>query len=411
MSTTLNIAVRNITRHKARSALTIFGILVGIGLVMVLGGITEGLNQQLQDQFQNMAATITVSDSGGDGIDDDVVEEIRGIPGVESVVETGTYNIERNVRGNEMGFGTKSGGIMMDAGRMPGEGSFGVSITFTAIPTEEFSSIVSDEIGVLSGRKLEGSDEGTNYVVLGYSLAEAQGLNVGDEIEYIREIKKSQIDEDETREETHYFEVVGILEEADSDDIDKAAYVPLDTMQNIEEDDKISKLVVTVTDVDVVEEISEEIENRVDDVSVRSAITMVRQLESMLGGVQLALLGIGAVAVFVGGLGIINTMLTSVMERRRDMGVMKAVGATEKMILSQVITEAVIMSLIGGIGGILIGYIAERTMPGIIGMDVVMSPFLVILGLGFAVLLGVFSGIYPAHQASKLDPVEVLAYE
>ncbi|MBN2517787.1 MAG: ABC transporter permease [Candidatus Altiarchaeota archaeon] len=401
------IAVRNIRRHKSRSFLTILGIAVGIGLVLSLGAITEGLSAQMEEQFEDMAAIVNVNAIDDDeGISEDIIESIRSLPGVKSAIPTSNYRITRGLGGRDIsgiggrGFG---GGVMMPGG--PGGRMF-TSLSFTGIDPADIDSLVGEEIVATDGRRLDDSDSGETVVLLGYSIAINQNLNVGDEIEYAQEIEGSE----ET--ESYFFDVVGILEETGEDDIDGAAYVPLATMQSIEDEDTIRSLIVKAEDISNVEALTEDINNQFeDDVSARSFVTMLRQIESSLANMQIALLGIGAVAVLVGGIGITNTMIMSVMERRRDMGIMKAIGATRGTILNQVLQEAVIMSLIGGITGLIIAYIGLDIMPAITNFSGIITPELVIFGMGFAIVLGVGAGIYPALKASKLDPIEVLRYE
>jgi len=402
------IAIRNVRRHKSRSLLTILGIAVGIGLVIALGSITEGLRAQLEQQFQSMAAVVNVQASDDDdGISEDSIEGIAGIPGVKSVIPTARYSITRRFGGRD--FGGISGRALGGAGimmRSPGGGGgFTGSLTFTGVSPDDLDALVGEEIYASQGRKLDESDGSADVVLLGYTTAANQNLNVGDEIEYEKQI------EDSEETDSYFFDVVGVLEETGQSDIDGASYVPLSTMQEIENDDVITSLIVKVDSVDIVENITGSINDDFEDTRASSFVTMVRQIESSMASMQMALIGIGAVAVLVGGIGIMNTMIMSVMERRRDMGIMKAIGATRGAILSQVLQEALVLSLIGGFLGVAIAYMGVDMMPSLIGTSGVITLQLILFGMGFAVALGIGAGIYPALKASKLDPIEVLRYE
>lgn len=389
----IDVALRNVFRQRVRSSLTILGIALGIGLILALGAIGEGLNHQIRESFGDIAGVIEVRanfENNDEGISDDVIEGIRDIEGVEEVIPVGEYRISRGSRG--------MGGMM---GRIMGGG--GGSLTFTGIFPEDQDYLIGEQIIAEDGRKLEESDDGGYVVVLGSTTAENQILNVGDEIEYQRR-------EDDVTE-SYYFEVIGILEETGDDSIDDAAFVPLRTMQELEDDERIDSLKVKISNVELVEDITQNINDYSDEVMAFSALSMVRTLEGTLSTLQLAVYGIGAISLLVGGIGVMNTMIMSVMERRREIGVMKAVGATTITILVQVLEESAFLSLIGGFIGLALGYGSTMVITQYTTFTTIMTPGLVALGLGFSLVLGMGAGLYPAWSASQLDPIEVLRYE
>ncbi|MFH1404376.1 MAG: ABC transporter permease [Candidatus Altiarchaeota archaeon] len=394
----LDIAFKNVFRQKVRSLLTVLGIAMGIGLILALGSIGAGLNKQLDDTFGQMGAVVDVRAQDNDeGISDDVINGIADMPNVESVVPVRTYRITR-------GGGFGGPGRMMRGFMPSGSGSSAVQIMFTAVNPEDLDYLVGEEIIAEEGRKLDGSDDGGNVVLMGFNAAESNILNLGDEIEYKRE--------EDNVSESYYFEVVGILEETGDSSIDDSTYVPLKTMQEIEEDYTITSLKVQVTNIDLVEEVTNDINDQYDDeVRAQSFVTIVRQIESTLSTVQMAVYGIGAISVIVGGIGIMNTMIMSVMERRREIGVMKAIGATTTTVLTQVLEESAILSMIGGLAGLGLGYMSMTLINSYTSFVTIMTGDLIAIGLGFSLILGMGAGIYPAWSASQLDPIEVLRYE
>lgn len=388
----IDIALKNVFRQKVRSLLTMLGIAMGIGLILTLGSIGEGLNRQIDEQFGNMAAVIDVRSMSGDGIEEELILDIGDIDGVEKAIPIGEYRITQG--------GRRFGGMM---GRMMGGSSSSGIVEFTAISPEDQDYLIGEAIVAGQGRKLDPTDDGDFVLLVGYTAAENQYLNVGDEIEYERTENNSR--------ETFSFEVVGILEETGDDTVDGAAYVPLQTMQELEDDDTISRLKVKLSDIEKVEDITDDINQMDDSIRAFSALTIVRTLESTLGTITMAVYGIGAVSIIVGGIGIMNTMIMSVMERRREIGVMKAIGATTTNILTQVLEESAVLSLIGGGIGVLLGYVAVDMVASNTDFSPVLSPMLLAVGLGFSLVLGMGAGLYPAYAASRLDPIEVLRYE
>jgi len=129
----------------------------------------------------------------------------------------------------------------------------------------------------------------------------------------------------------------------------------------------------------------------------------------ILGVLTAALGGIAAISLVVGGIGISNIMLVSVTERTREIGLRKAVGATNKAILSQFLTESVILSLGGGIVGVFVGYVGSLALSNF--LETTVPVWAVLLGLGFSTLVGVVFGTFPAIRASRLEPIEALRHE
>jgi putative ABC transport system permease protein len=134
---------------------------------------------------------------------------------------------------------------------------------------------------------------------------------------------------------------------------------------------------------------------------------------NLIGQISFFVIGIGSRAAFVGGIGVMNTMIMAIIERRREIGVMKAIGASSFMVLKQILIESALMSSLGGIIGILIGFGGSMILNVVTGgmITAVVSPALAIGAFLFALALGVVGGMYPAWKAAGLDPVEALRYE
>jgi putative ABC transport system permease protein len=124
----------------------------------------------------------------------------------------------------------------------------------------------------------------------------------------------------------------------------------------------------------------------------------------------LLLASIASVSLRVGGIGIMNIMLVSVTERTREIGIRMAVGATEANVQQQFLTEAVVLSLMGGFAGIVFGLLASLAITRTLGWPVLVSPLVILVAVAFSMAVGIFFGFYPARKAARLDPIEALRY-
>ena len=219
--------------------------------------------------------------------------------------------------------------------------------------------------------------------------------------------------------------VVGILEERDSSfsvDFNGSVFTPFHTLQKrFTGSSDISNFSVQSLDVTQTDAAADQVWNvlkqlhplNYNDFIVDTQESLLKQLDVIIGGVQLVLGGVGGLSLLTGGIGIMNIMLVSVTERTREIGIRKAVGATRGAILLQFVVEAMIVSGLGGIIGVAQGYgaaalidkFAHKTLPAFVPL------WGAVLGFSFAVAVGLFFGIYPAFRAAKLDPITALRYE
>jgi len=378
MTSMLDYALKNILRQKTRTSLTVIGILIGIGAIVALGSISEGINNTIEEEFQVMGGIITVVSKGSSGmitgfqgseLTRDDIENLKDVSGVKDVAP----------------FTMRIGKIV------PGVGPTEMIIGFKPEDLEYFKEM---GVNLDSGRELEEGD--TFQVMVGYGYAEDNDLIVGDIVEI----------------QNHNFEVVGIIEKLNTQD-DYAVMMPLDTMMDVYDLDTYRAALIIPEDVSKVEDLAESIESDFEDFEAQTSAEMAKQLSRVVDILRFFTIGIGSISAIVGGLGVMNTMIMSVLERRREIGIMKAIGATRKLILTQILIESVMISLVGGIIGILFGFVGSYSLRSLSrGLAYArVTPELIVGSILFAIFLGIVGGLYPAWIASKLDPIEALRYE
>lgn len=357
-------------RHKLRTVLTMLGVVVGIFLVTSVQSLSEGVILYVNDQIAVTSGLVTVSESGMMGfsvmsseIDYSLLSELESISGVEeiAVVKYETFD----------GVGTVTG---------VSEGS------------EEI--IKGIDISMEEGRA---AGPGDYEVELGYNYAEENDYYVGD----IIEINNTEL------------EVVGIIEKTGREDFDNSVGMLLETMQDITGDyETVTLMMIKPSSVGDAEDIEEYINDNYDDISAATDKSIMEGVNSMMDQLNMMTFALGSIASLISAIVIMNVMLMSVRERRRQIGIMKAVGATNRQVLAMILLESIVMSLTGAVIGIILSYGGVLGINMIIGQSLaVITPRLILIALGLATAIGVISGIIPARQAAKLDPIVALRYE
>lgn len=392
----VQMAVRSIRERKLRSALTVLGIVIGIAAIISLVSIGEGTSAYIQEQFEQFGANKIIVSPG--------FRQAMGPPtGMESLSEK-DIDIIKRVRGVDTAIPILSKNLQVEhKGQTNIMQMMGVN---SKEAQEFFSDIQSFELS--SGRFMRPGDR--YVVVVGSLVAE-------DMFDNELRIRDKFVIKDKT------FDIIGIMKEIGNSQDDSAVIMTLETMREItEEEDEISFIMASANDASNVERVSELIQEKLDNkygedvFMVLSTAKLAEQISTMTNTISLALGGIAGISLLVAGIGIANTMYMSILERTKEIGIMKSIGATGRNILYIFLTEAAIIGLIGGIIGIAVG----TTMSQIIGialesygmpLKTVVTPELAILGLSFSVGVGVLSGFMPARKAAMLNPIEALRYE
>jgi putative ABC transport system permease protein len=208
--------------------------------------------------------------------------------------------------------------------------------------------------------------------------------------------------------------VVGILKKTGGSfgSSDSVILIPITTFdQFYERAGKYSAIQVLATSPDLVDTVSTEIKNNLSEIRVITAAAAQSVVSSITGVIQEVLGGIAAISLVVAGVGIINTMTISVMERTREIGILKALGAKGRDVLVLFLSEAVLTGIVGGIVGAGLGFVVSIVAGNIIGLSPAINIYLGLMVVGFAIVTCVLSGLYPAWRASRMNPVEALRYE
>ncbi len=370
--------LRNMFRHRIRTGLTIFGIVIGIFALTVMGSMSEYFNQLVDNALKYAGSTIGVQAKGGFGLsplNESTIRQIKRVPGVKDVIPSVVDPL------NELG------SVQM-----------GMPEMVVGVPPEQ-SELSFQLMKLARGRWLERGD--TYQAIVGWTVAKKRGLDLGQEIEW-REKK---------------FTVVGILAETHTAP-DQYVVIPIDTAwKAMKRPDLIMGLDVVPADPAQIDAVAEEIKKRVSDVNVRTPKESIEQARAGLIVFNVIMLSGAILAAVVGGLSVVNTMIMSVNERTREIGVKKAVGASDWDIVGEYMTESALIGLLGGLAGLALGSIMASMLNANVAAALggtnlfTVTPRLVVIALAFAVFLGAFGGLYPAWSASQLDPVKALRSE
>jgi len=224
----------------------------------------------------------------------------------------------------------------------------------------------------------------------------------------------------------HPFQVIGVLEEKGKFlgiDMDTRVYIPIGAFQKLFSLRKrYMSVAVKVVDTEMMDEAKDELRgilrrvrrvppNEEDDFAINQQDVFTRLYKSLTGGLWAAAIGIAAISLLVGGIGIMNILLVSVTERTREIGIRKAIGARNRDILWQFLLESLAITAVGGTIGFLIGFGLGKLLAAVTFLPASMAMWMVYSGIGFVIAVGLIFGIYPASKAARLKPIDALSYE
>ncbi len=385
----VKMAKKSILGNKARSGLTMLGIIIGVASVILLTGIGNGATKMISDSISSMGTKLITVNltkmSGTRTVDmDDITEYISSKPELYSgitpyitsnaQVKVGTENYRASLEGTDSNYETIRN-VSLASGRFINENDVEkrskVVVVGMYVQTELFGGMspIGEKIKI----------NGENFTVIGV------------------------------------YETVGSTV---SEYSDGNVTIPYTTAMRFIKNKNISTYYLEASTEDNVESAVDDIEifltrklGNDDGYNVSNIAEMLDTMNEMMGTMTAMLAGIAGISLVVGGIGVMNIMTVSVSERTREIGIRKAIGARTSDILMQFLIESVMLSALGGIIGIILGFAFKPAVEALLSMDYVIKGSMVLLSFGFSLFIGVFFGIAPARKAARLHPIEALRSE
>jgi putative ABC transport system permease protein len=404
----LSIALQALKVNKLRSGLTMLGIIIGVAAVIVMIAVGSGAQARVKEQIAGLGSNLMILWAGSV-----TTAGVRGGTGTaQTLVEEDAWAVMREIAEVQVAAPTQRG-----SGQIVWGNANWLASIIGATP-EYFEA---RDWGLLSGRLFEaGEMSGAGKVaIIGQTVAR-ELFGDGDPVDQIIRVRGVP------------FTVIGLLERKgqsmmgqDQDDI---VIIPLNTARNKifgalqGRIGRVSSIFIKTKDGADMKEAEDKVRellrqrhrltgNTPDDFSLRNLTEILQAQEAASKIMAVLLAAVASISLLVGGIGIMNIMLVSVTERTREIGLRLAVGARGKDILSQFLVEAITLSTIGGLIGILLGGLGTWLVAELAAWPVQLSVLSIVLAVGFSAVIGIFFGYYPARKASSMQPIQALRYE
>jgi len=396
----LKIALGALRAHKLRAALTLLGIIVGVSTVIGIHSLTKGLDKAFGEQISSLGSDVLYIQKFS-WVDREGWEKYRNrkdltMKEVNALKKYATLTkvVSPSVRTQQtVKYGRKS----LER------------VTITGTDEEKTGSAFPE-----FGRDLSALDVANrrDVCVIGWEVADKL---FGDKDPVGERIKIAG----------YSFKIIGVLEKQGSvfgHTLDQEVRIPIGVFFKLFGRHRWITIAVKVENPELMEEAKDEIRgilrrvrgvppDKEDDFSINQMDLIMDLYKRLTSALYAAAVGVGAISLLVGGIGIMNIMLVSVTERTREIGIRKAVGAKRRNILWQFLIESLVISGIGGLIGIGFGFGLGEIIAAISPLPATVSPLSIVLGIGFSSAVGIFFGIYPASKAARLNPINALHYE
>ncbi len=395
----LHVAFESFRANRLRAALTMLGVIIGVAAVILLVALGQGAKNYVETQFAGLGSNILIVTPGK-------IETKGGPPVIgaakhkltlsdSNVLEKKGYlfaGVAPLVFGtSEVRFGTRSRNVPV----------LGVTAAFPDVRNlhVEIGNFVTDS-----------DDEAKRRVVVLGRTVKRELFGNANALGQVVKISGAR------------FRVIGIMERKGVSlamDLDDIVYIPVRTAQDIFDTDALLEIIISVrnkNDVDSGKELARSLvfknHSRHEDFTITVQAAMLSSLFTILDTLTYVLGGIAAISLIVGGIGIMNIMLVTVKERTNEIGIRKAVGATDRDILLQFLIESTVISSAGGLCGMAVGVLGAWAIRVLApSLPVAVPPWAIALAVTFSVFVGIFFGVYPAQKAAALHPIDALRYE
>ena len=387
------MAMKSLRSNKMRSFLTILGIVIGISSVIILIGIGDGSKQAITSSIEGMGTnllTASLTGSSAQSLTDSELKTIRAFPSVSDATPdlTGTATAKAGAQ------------------------SYTTSVEGTLPGYENIRSVHA-----AIGRFITQDDDDNRYQVADVGIEVLQNIYPDMTASEYDSLIGTKLQLNGTN-----FEIVGILESKGTSaagSSDNRVILPLSTAERFLKNKNVKTYYVEAKTSDTIDAASAELtqfflqkySNDSSQFRILTQSELLQTSSSAVGTLTMMLAGIAAISLLVGGIGIMNIMLVSVIERTREIGIRKAIGAKRKDILLQFLIEAIFISCVGGLVGISLGIFAGVLIPAITSLKMTLSVPVMMMAFGFSAAVGILFGFYPAAKASKLKPIDALSFE
>ena len=396
------MAWASLIANKMRSILTMLGIIIGVAAVIALVSIGNGVKQDIQNSISSLGSNLLMVMPGAPR-----TPGVRPSAGSMKSLKVSDYEAISKLDGVKAASPMTNGSYVV---------IYQNKNWTTSVSGVSYNYLDVNNWSMKSGRLLSEKNVQNRERVAVVGKTVVKNL-FGDEDPVGAEIRVKNIP----------FRIIGVLNSKGSgamgNDQDDMVIIPYTTaMERVEGVDYLRMIYVVGKDESGIDRLQSDIENllrvrhgikdtNLDDFNIQNMNSIMETMEETTGTLTLFLGAVAAISLVVGGIGIMNIMLVSVTERTREIGVRKALGATYSVIVTQFLIEAVVISLMGGIIGIILGIGSSKLIGMASGMSTVISIPTIVMSFAFSMAIGLIFGIYPARKAAKLNPIDALHYE